>query len=61
VSEIAKAPVLDGPRFAPCDEQPTLIPAREWLLRDTLGGEREVVIARPPAALVESGDGAPTR
>jgi hypothetical protein len=53
--------MLDRTALALYDEEPAVVTSREWLLRDAVGGEREVVVARPRAALVGSGDGVPTR
>jgi hypothetical protein len=45
--------MLERADVAPHDEQATVISPGERLLRDTLGGKREVVIARPRPALGE--------
>ncbi len=61
VGQVAKAAMLDRTALAPYDEQPAVVTSRERLLRDTIGGEREVVVARPRSALVGDRYSSPTR
>ncbi len=46
--EVSELPVRDPPGLPLHHHEPALVPPDEWLLRDAVGGQLELVIARPP-------------